>query len=77
MTARTFSDEEVEVLAWLVNNTLNPIGYHLVLIKDGDTPWWMIVGDGSEYCHDPTSSADDMFYRFKRLLKEADEQSNP
>ena len=66
MRARTFDEVEFRAIAWLVNQQLNPRGYHFATItKDDDQVVWVVMGDGKEVA----TSGEDPDFVF-RLLNE-------
>lgn len=71
MRARQFDSVEFQAIAWLVNQQLNPRGFHFSVIRQDDLePVWIIQGDGSEVAGS-VENEDLLFRLLKELLEES------
>lgn len=74
MKARTFDELEFEAIAWIVNQTLHPIGYHFAVVSGDDAePRWAIFGDGEELAMSNDRDPNALFRVLQSLLQEARE----
>lgn len=73
MRSRAFDEFEFEAVAWIINQTLHPIGYHFAVVGGDGEPRWAIFGDGEELAISQDRDPNVLFRTLQSLLQEARE----